>query len=222
MGQNVAGQQFRNVGLANLRPAVYSLTMRGGDGSVSKFRFPLSPRSVRRQYMAMGNFYDVAGSPKQGGVNRIVDIYGNSPYIFTIEGTTGWQLHSTDGGLSPGIDALNALQTLLGSYAEANQVAQAQNGPLATLEFADSFLQSVWQVEPMGEQGYRQDAQQPLYVTYSFRFVGIRDLNQPGDQPDDPILDELTVTASSASTTLSAQFGNVFLNYSGQTSVIIN
>lgn len=221
MSGNVSGQYFRPQPIPNLRQARYGLTIVGPNSQpVQSYIFPLSPRNVRRQYVAMGNYYDVAGTAQQNGVNRIVDLYGNSPLTFLIEGTTGFQLHNTDGGQTTGIDSILNLQKMLNTYASLNQTAQNNNqSALNTLEFSDFYLGSFWQVEPIGEQGFHQDAQQSLYVSYQFRLVGIKDLNT-GNPQNDALASTLTTTANSASTTLSTQMADIQTQYQAQTTVI--
>lgn len=178
--QPIGGQTFRTIPLPNFNPALYSLSIRGTYGAlIGGFTFPLSPTALRKEHVAMANMYDVAGSAATGGVDRVFDSYGVSPVIFTIEGTTGWQRHSTDGYNNTGLQAIAALEQFFFTYAQLNAAAVQNNQPIYTMEFYDYFRGDFWQVEPWGPQGVRMTSQRPILVYYLYRLAGIRDLTNP-------------------------------------------
>lgn len=179
----IPGQVFRNLPKPNFQPAIYALAIREpapSFGLVSSYTFPLSPRNIRKEFSAMGSFYDVAGSPQELGIKRQIDQFGNTPVIYTISGTTGWQFHGTDGYSLSGTASMQALEQLLSTYAELNQIqVQAGLPDLYVMELYDYFLGEFWEVVPIGRQGTYQDENQPLMIHYRFRLVGIRPLDGP-------------------------------------------
>lgn len=186
--QPIAGQTFRTIPQPNFNPAIYGLSIRGTFGVlIAGFTFPLSPTALRKDHNAMANIYDVAGQPAQGGVNRVMDSYGTSPVVFTIEGTTGWQRHSTDGYTQTGLQAIAALEQFFFSYAELNAAQIKNNQPPYTMEFYDYFRGDFWQVEPWGPQGVRMTSQRPILVYYLYRLAGIQDLTHPVAPENDQV-----------------------------------
>ncbi len=176
-------QTFRQVPVPNTRTALYTLSIRYPGALRAPYRvytFPLSPTALRKTYTAMSTIYDTAGTPTYQGVQRQVDIYGNSPVIYSLEGTTGFNRHSNDAYLFTGLQSIQNLATLLAQYAELNQYQmQAGISTLYTLEFYDYFSNDFWQVEPIGPQGFYQDASQPLWVRYRFMLAGIKRVDAP-------------------------------------------
>lgn len=191
--QPIPGQTFRTIPLPNFNPATYGLAIVGSFGGlIGGITFPLSPTALRKDHVAMSNVYDVAGTPAQGGVNRVMDSYGHSPVTFTIEGTTGWQYHSTDGYSQTGLQAIAAIEQFLFQYAQLNAAQAANSQPPYTMEFYDSFRGDYWQVEPWGPQGIRQTNQRPLLVYYLYRFAGIMDLTNPVAAENDQVANVLS------------------------------
>ena len=226
LGLGTPGQTFQTQPVVNQRTALYALTIVGPSPSTqvyASYTFPLSPTSVSRETTAMSNVYDVAGTQQQGGVSRQLDSYGLAPVNFTIEGTTGWQLHATDGYAYDGISSILALQQLLNLYAQLNTGQAINNQPLYTLEFYDYFLNDYWQVEPVGRQEpIRQNAARPIIAEYSFRFAGIVDLGQPGTAAiqaasSDPIAAQLSTSATQAQSSLSSSLGSSLDAYAPNT-----
>lgn len=176
-------QSFRTIPVANTQLALYTLVIRspGGYGLVAGYTFPISPANIRKEFNDLTNFYDVAGNPYMLGVNRIVDIYGQSPVTYTIEGTTGWKLHSSDGFGLTGLQSIQALESTIAQFVELNQtiISGGQQSNLYTLEFYDYFRNDYWQVVPCGPQMIRQSRARPLFVDYMFRLVGVQDLSSP-------------------------------------------
>lgn len=173
------GQQFSTLPVANTQLSLYSLVIRGqGFDLTSGYTFPISPANIRKEPVALTNFYDVAGTPDLLGVQRIIDVYGQTPPLYTIEGTTGWKLHSTDGFGLTGLDSIRALEDVLGQFAFLNQqiVFGQQGQDLYTLEFYDYFRNDYWQVVPYGPQMVRQSRARPLFVDYLFRLLCVQNL----------------------------------------------
>lgn len=178
----VIGQTFRNIPIPNFRPCIYGMAIRNGQSKAitDTFIFPLSPESVRTEYNALTNVFDVSGNASTYGVTRIVDQYGNTPPIITIEGTTGWQYHGQDGYHQSGLDAIQNLEDMLNQYAQG-VATEVRNGAtnLDTMEFYDFFRSQYWEIIPMGRYGVRQDRNRPLIANYFFRFAATRALNGP-------------------------------------------
>lgn len=180
---NLGGQSFRNYPVPNQLPALYTLSIRNPGYSAreyASYTFPLTPSMIRKDYNAMSRVYDVQGSPEQNGVQRLVDSYGLAPPIFTVEGTTGWQRHISDGFLLTGQESIRVLQTLLSRYASLNQTQVKSGNPeLYTLEFYDYFSKQYWVVEPVGPQGFMQNRAQPLYTHFRFRWAAVQSVSAP-------------------------------------------
>jgi hypothetical protein len=214
-------QIFSTTPLPNTRTALYGLSIRAPDPSqteIASYTFPISPSAISKEIMAMTNYYDIQGTPAQGGVQRIADFYGDSPTTFILQGTTGWQYHATDGGTFTGFDSILAVQALLAQYAQLNQQQAQSQQPLYTLEFYDYFAEDFWQVVPMGRQGIRQSATRPLVFEYQFRLIGIRSLSAvPLAAASDPIAQDFSTPASEAQSTVSASISMTLSGYASLT-----
>ena len=214
----IAGQTFRNIAVPNFQPAIYQLAIRAPQppyALISSYTFPISPEAVRKENAAMSNAFQVAGTPSQGGVERIIDTYGNSPPDFIIEGTTGWQYHGTDGYAMTGLQSIIALQNFLAYFAQLNQL-QVQNRipDLYILEFYDYFSNDYWQVVPIGKQGIRRTVQRPLLAQYAFRFAGVRPLSGPiFPFINDPIGVAFSIGGAQGSINLQAQLNGFISAY---------
>ena len=181
---------------------------------LSTYTFPLSPSSLRIERSSASTFTDTQGPVLTQGVTRVVDAYGLAPPIFTIEGTTGWDFHSTDGYALSGLQSMQQLASFLASYAELNQVQRAAGIPYPyTLEFYDYFTSNFWKIEPIGPQVFMQDAQRPLLVYYRFRWAATLPAGGVAD-----VLDEigaaLGAASSLAASTLGQGIGSTLSNYS--------
>jgi len=173
-------QSFATIPVANTRIALYALSIRSSTGEAYEtYTFPLSPGSLVKEHTSLSNSWNVAGTPQQNGVQREIDVYGDTPATFHLEGTTGWQTHSTDGFAYNGIDSILQLEKLLSDYAQLNATAVAAGNPLYTLEFYDYFKNDFWQVQPMGRQEFRQVKDRPLLISYSLHWEGVVDLSAP-------------------------------------------
>lgn len=219
--QTSPSQSFQNIPLTNSKLALYTLSIRApNSGSlVTSFTFPLSPSSVIKEYTAMSNIYDVKGSAAQFGVQRTVDTYGNSPISYRIEGTTGWQYHSTDGFSQTGNDAIASLQIMLNQFAQYNISQQDNNSAdLYTLEFYDYFSGDFWQVIPIGPQIIRQNRDRPLYFDFAFRWAGVQSLSAPmPSTQNDPVLNALSVAQPQAISTTSNSLISTLNGYQSST-----
>ncbi len=213
-------QSFKTQPLSNTRMALFALSIRSPKNSAqayATYTFPISPAAVSKEYTSMTNIYDVQGSPTQSGVQRIVDIYGNSPVTFQIEGTTGWKFHQADGFQFSGVDSIAVLQDFLQTYAQLNQTQSNGNQPLYTLEFYDFFNSDFWQIEPIGRQEVRQSRDRPQILNYSFRFAGIVDLNNPPPDIADKFAQRISTPGEQVVGILGNVVGDIISNYAAVT-----
>lgn len=136
--------------------------------------------------------YDTSGQPVQSGVNRDVDRYGTSPFTYEIEGTTGWDLHMTDGFSAPGLISIQNLQQMFLAYDENNAIQRLNNNPFTyTMEWADFFTGEYYQVEPAGPIEIHASDRAPLLQYFRFRLIGIQPIAAPLIAPDLEALDIL-------------------------------
>lgn len=212
------GQTFQTTPLSNSRFALYSLVIRSPtppNAAVVTYIFPLSPASVRRESTSMTNIYDVAGTAIQNGVQRIADLYGQAPTMFTLEGTTGWQYHATDNFAYTGIESALALQSALQQYAyyNASQLANGNSAPYL-MEFYDYFEQDYWLVVPVGKQVFSQAQARPLIIDYSISLAGIQSIAAPPAPTNDAILAGLTsASASQQAAALTSSLNAALVSY---------
>jgi len=171
-------QYFFTVPFANNQPVLYKLSLFTlGDpnavGPTEEFIFPLTPAKVTKTVMNLTNYYDVQGNNTNYGVQRIIDVYGLTPPIITISGTTGFQFHSLDGYQWSGRSSFARLVALIQAYATA--VAQAnsssQTTTLPLLQFTDSYTSEVYNVVPLNQQSYNMDVSRPIYQMYDLQFL---------------------------------------------------
>ena len=215
-------QSFAAIPVVNTSLALYTLTIRApghAKAAVASYTFPISPSSLVKRNTVMTGIYDVAGSPAQIGVRRNVDVYGASPPTYMLEGTTGWQRHSSDGFGLTGMQSIAALQAMLTQYEELNQQQMANGNPdLYTLEFYDYFAGEYWRIEPVGEQTIAQESSKPLYFRYSFHWAAIYAVADP-IQPSvaDPILAALVTAPGAALAVLAASTGVTLAAYAVRT-----
>ena len=175
---------FTTFPVANVQLSTYSLAIRSpgiAGFPYLTYSFPMSPQNIRKDVTSMTAIYDVEGPAVTNGVTRLVDSFGNAPPMFSIEGTTGWQRHNADLYQYTGLQSAYQIEKLLSKYASLNrgQIEKGLGNSLYTLEFWDDFRQDYYQVEPVGEQGIKQSAAQPLLVHYSFRLAAVRPLHMP-------------------------------------------
>lgn len=207
---------FRTISVPMTQTVLYSLRLCApvvDSLELSTYTFPLSPSSLRMERSSMSSFSDTQGPPLTQGVSRVMDTYGLAPPIFTIEGTTGWDLHSGDGYSLTGLQSMQQLAAFLATYADLNQVQRAAGIPyLYSLEFYDYFTSNFWKVEPVGPQIFQQDASRPQLVYYRFCWAATLPAGGIAD-----ILDEigaaLDVGAQLASSGLGQNIGGILGNY---------
>lgn len=181
---------------------------------ITTYTFPLSPTALRMERSSLSSFSDTQGSPLTQGVTRVMDTYGLAPPIFTIEGTTGWDLHSGDGYSMTGLQSMQQLAAFLATYADLNQVQRLAGIPyLYTLEFYDYFTSNFWQIEPVGPQMFQQDSSRPLLVYYRFRWAATKPAGLIGDVLD-TIGNVLDLASQLSTSGLAQNIDGVLGNYS--------
>ena len=172
------GQMFRTepVGLGSI-PAMYQLSIRSPGPTFSEiatYTFPITPSQLRMDFSSLSSFTDTQGPPISRGVTRVMDTYGLAPPVYTLEGTTGYDRHMSDGFVLSGIQSMLLLNQFLAQYATMNQVQRAVGNPqLFTLEFYDYYMNQYWVVEPIGPQVYRQGNDKPTLIYYRFRWAAV-------------------------------------------------
>lgn len=176
-------QNFSTIKVPNTRLALYTLSIRYPGPALLSFMtytFPISPSSLRKSYTAMAVPYESYGTPIEKGVRRNIDVWGNTPVNYVLEGTTGWDRHGTDGMLFTGLQSIQQIQYMCGLYASLNQVRMLENNPeLYRMELYDYFNQEFWQVEPIGAQEIRQSSQAPTLQFYRMVFAGVQPVSAP-------------------------------------------
>ena len=222
VGFSVQAQSFQTRSVVNTKLALYTLSIRSPNApyaAIQSYTFPLSPSAISKEYTAMSNVYDVSGPAATYGVKRIGDSYGNSALTFSLEGTTGWKYHSTDGFSLTGNESIAALITLFNTYAQLNKQQQDNNNPsLYTMEFYDYFAQDYWRVMPVGKQMIRQNRERPLFFDYSFKWAGLIKLSAPPvESIDDPVEAALSTSFPQAISQLSTTLTTTLANYLGST-----
>lgn len=220
----VPGQSFRNFMVPNTGLALYMLQIRApkpASSVVSSFTFPLSPENVRKDVQGLTSYYDVAGDNTNQGVQRIVDMYGITPVTYQIEGTTGWQLHSTDGYQYTGLQSIQALENMLGQWANLNQTQLLNGNPsLYELWFFDFFRNQYWSVVPVGPQGIKQSERRTLLVDYAFRLLGVYSLGSQVQQATDALAQTLAQTPQINASVYTQFATSITNNYSGVTAPV--
>lgn len=183
-------QYFFTVPFANNQAVLYKLSIIYGQGpglagsplgpglpgtSIPDFIFPLTPNGVQKQSISLTNYYDVQGPANviNNGVQRIIDIYGLTPPIITISGTTGFQFHSLDqyqwSGKASFANLVQYIQNYIQLAVAATTSSQATNIP--QLQFTDGYTGEVFNIVPLNQQLYSQDANRPIYQTYNLQFL---------------------------------------------------
>jgi hypothetical protein len=212
---SVLSQSFSTVKVPNTQLALYTLSIRSPGYSLLSFftyTFPISPGSLRKAPTAMSALYDTSGPVLTNGVTRNIDSFGLAPPIYTLEGTTGWDRHATDGLIFTGLQSIQQLQYLISLYAQLNQQQKQANNPsLYTLEFYDYFNQEFWQVEPIGEMEIRQSERAPTLQYYRLRFAAVQQVSAPliSDVFADPILQLFAAASSAAASAVQTGISNI-------------
>lgn len=214
----MSGQNFRTSPAPNFSAALYQLSIRAPGFSLldlATYTFPISPTSLRYAPSGMSSHADTQGPPSQNGVSRVMDVFGLSPPIILIEGTTGWDYHATDGSILTGLQSIQLLQQFLARYAQLNQ-AQRQAGvtDYYTLEFYDYFLGQFWVVEPEGPQIVRLAADRPALSYYRFRWAAVRSVSAPLLGELDALLSVFGTPAQAAAVNAATTVGALLVAYS--------
>lgn len=201
------GPDFINIPVPGNGQVLYGLAIRAPGQSlalVTSYTFPISPQSVQKLSQALSTVYDTAPGLNQYGVQRSIDKYGTALPYFAIEGTTGWQRHSTDGFGATGLQSIATLQSIFAQYQHLNEQQVQNNIPqLYSMEFYDYFTGEFWQIEPVGPQGVLVDASRPLYYRYQFRWAAVRNVAAPPpDTLQDPIVQAFATVAAVAAAIL--------------------
>ena len=212
---SVLSQSFSTVKVPNTQLALYTLSIRSPGYSLLSFftyTFPISPGSLRKAPTAMSALYDTSGPVLTNGVTRNIDSFGLAPPIYTLEGTTGWDRHATNGLIFTGLQSIQQLQYLISLYAQLNQQQKQANNPsLYTLEFYDYFNQEFWQVEPIGEMEIRQSERAPTLQYYRLRFAAVQQVSAPliSDVFADPIVQLFAAASSAAASAVQTGISNI-------------
>ena len=176
-------QIYRTTTVGNDHPVLYQISIRQPGAYFAEFAtytFPLSPSQLRFDRFGASSFSDVQGPSNTDGVTRVVDRYGLTPPLISIEGTTGWDTHLVDGNFLPGLNSMQLLEAFLAKYAQLNQQQREQGSSQSySLEFYDYFKSQFWAVEPVGPQSVRQVAERPQLCYYRFRWAAYRALSAP-------------------------------------------
>lgn len=188
---------YRTVDVGNRGIVLYQLSIRDPSqafADLATYTFPLSPSSVRTEPNSLSTFSDTQGSPLQNGVSRVVDTYGISPPMITLEGTTGWDRHSTDGYVLTGLQSILLLRNFIEQFMALNEAQkQAGNPNLYQLEWYDYFTSQFWNCIPVGPQIIRQTNDRPQLSFYKFRFAAIAPVRLNAINVTDAILHLLNV-----------------------------
>jgi len=179
--------------VSNTLKPVYVLTLVSpslGPGIQLQYVLPISPQSLQIQRKSLAAWYETQGTSNQQYVNRIIDLYGMTPMIFTIRGTTGFNKYSNTGYDMSGIDLMKQLQNVLESYFSSVQSSQPSQ-----LQWLDYFYQEYWEVVPIGPINITQDASRPLWMYYELTMAGTHRLNS-NQIPSDPVKSNLAQAES--------------------------
>ena len=208
---------FRTLPVPDDQPCIYQLSIRAPGqafAELSTYTFPLSPSSLRYERPALSSFSETQGPPSTQGVTRIVDTYGLAPPLITIDGTTGWDRHLSDGYILTGLQSMQLLQKFLARYAQLNQIQrQAGNPKLYALEFYDYFSLNFWQIEPVGPQIVRQSADRPLLGYYRLRWAAVKSVGIPITGEIDAMASVLATPAAQAVVNAASSVGALLSAY---------
>lgn len=147
----------------------------------TEFVFPVSPQSLQIQRNSLVNWYETQGQTGTNSntalnVQRIVDLYGLTPMMFTLQGTTGYNRYWVDGFQKTGTQWMEVLQSMIETFFQ-----QIQNNPTGVphfLIYMDFWYQEYWYVVPVGPVKLHQSSDRPLWMFYDFTLLGINRLSQ--------------------------------------------
>ena len=213
----MAAPIFRTSPVPASQPALYQLSIRAPQQNFTElatYTFPLSPSSLRSERSSLSSWSETQGPSTTQGVTRVVDTYGLAPPVFTIEGTTGWDRHLSDGYVLTGLQSMQLLAKFLARYAELNQAQRIAGNPsLYALEFYDYFSLNFWQVEPVGPQVLRQSNDRPLLTYYRFRWAAVRSIGVPILGLADALANTFATPAQQALISAARTLGAVAVSY---------
>lgn len=145
------------------------------------FVFPVSPQNMQIARNSLVNWFETQGQVGTGSqtrfnVQRIVDLYGLTPMIFTIKGTTGYNKYYADGFAKSGTQWMQVLQAFIETYFQ-----NLQNNPTQPndLQFLDFWYQEFWHVVPIGPVVIKQTSERPLWMYYEINLAGTSRIQNP-------------------------------------------
>lgn len=212
-------QLYRTESVVNTRISLYTLSIFNPGGAKTPYQsytFPLSPSNMRKEFSSMAAMYDTQGTSEHYGVERLVDQFGMSPPIFSLEGTTGWKKHLSDNFQFTGLESIKQIESMLYTFAKLNaDQSQSRKKELYTMEFYDYFSGDYWEVVPIGPQAIRQDQRQPLLFYYNFRFAGLKSVSAPSypTNKTDPITQAFNLAINTVSQTVQNFIGGIESTY---------
>jgi len=217
----MTGQMFRTLSAGlGTQPALYQLSIRAPGtygqliSEIATYTFPLTPSQLRSDRAALSSYADTQGPASSQGVTRVMDVFGLAPPVFTIEGTTGYDRHMSDGFILTGLQSMLLLQAFLAQYATLNQTQRAAGNPqLYALEFYDYFGNQFWQVEPVGPQVLRQSSDRPTLVYYRFRWAAVKPAGVPLLGALDALANTLLTPAQQAAINAARTLGAMLVAY---------
>ncbi len=180
---NASIQRYRNVPVINRISNLFSLRLlqknkiSNTQVPVTQYFFPISPTGLTKTVPVLNEPYAIRGSHTTGGVQYDVDIYGQSPPIFSINGTTGWQYHSTDGNKYTGLASFHQLQKFFQEYHFL--VLQASSQIRYTIEFYDYFNNEFWEVIPIDKLIFQFTEAEPLFGKYGITLLATKEVKTP-------------------------------------------
>jgi hypothetical protein len=195
------------------RLAIYDANHQPVPGS--SYIFPISPQGYTKKIVNLSTFFDTPGRDKNNGVNRIVDLYGTAPPVWTFKGTTGYQLHNLDAFAYTGFQSLKILFRMIEVYSGL-QVSASQTGRKSyILELDDYYNGDFYEVVPLGPQNLARNETRPIIGFYDLNLVGIRSVSEPDLSNEDlallslvtPFFENLTTAASNGISFLTALYG---------------
>lgn len=183
-----AAKVTKNVSTSNATAvsasAIKGKTSKSNRTTLNRFIFPISPAGIRKSVPQLNTSYLMAGNVHHAGntgVVRRMDLFGEAPPTWVLEGTTGWQYHSNDGMKYTGAEAFRNLQSLFTNFAVFQQHFQANPTSKTTIEmhFFDYFNKDYWVVVPVADPVFAMDASRPLIGNYMVKLAGIRPVKHP-------------------------------------------
>ena len=168
---------FQTLPTSISRTPLYTLALVSpGQGSaiIGSYTFPLGPQDIHKEPLSMDVVSYVQGQPSMLGIQPMLDLWGQTPPVYVIRGTTGSKYHSADGFSWDGLQSIQALQALVAQYHQLNAAqVQANSSQLYSLEFYDYFMGEYWIVTPVGPQPIDQSASAPIIGYYTLRLVAL-------------------------------------------------